>query len=449
MSETDLIKRDLQHIWHPCSQMKDFEQCPPLPITHATGSYFYTMDGQPIIDAISSWWCKSLGHAHPKLQAALTAQLKKMEHVILANTTNETIVALSEALSSFTQHWQHPLNKVLFASDGSCAVEMALKMSLHIRQIQGQSERTQLAALQNAYHGETLLTLAVSDLGLYKAPYAPWLQDTTFLQPVPYVSNRKDPLWHDCAAHWQTIEKQLAPLAGTLTALIIEPIIQGAAGMQVYSADLLRRLSAWCDTHDVHLIADEIMTGIGRTGYPLACDHAGIEPDFVCLAKSLTAGLLPMSVCLTSTPLYDYFYDDYATGKAFMHSHTHSGNTLAAAVALATLEIMETENYYQQVCQMESYLAELMQDVAQRTQALTNIRVCGAMVAADLIPNPTLPKRLGYAVYQAALPLGALLRPLGNTLYWIPPFNISRDTLDKLHDITIQAINTVVQSKKA
>ena len=443
MDKQGWVKRDLAHIWHPCMQMKDFETTPLLNIERAEGCYLYTTDGNRLLDATGSWWCKSLGHSHPLLQNALKQQLSQFEHVILANTTNPTIIELGERLSTLTQHWQTPLTKVQFASDGSCAVEIALKMSLHAHQLMGQAKRVGLAALQNAYHGETALTLSVSDLGLYKTPYQPWMQPTTLIQGIPYVNTMDDPLWYDCSSVWPQIEAQLNPLRNTLTAFIVEPILQASAGMKLYSADFLKRLSAWCRANQVHLIADEVMTGIGRTGYPLACEWATTEADFVCLSKSLTAGMIPMSVCLSSQKIYDLFYDDYETQKAFMHSHTHSGNALAAAVAVANLTLMQTENYYQRVRELAPQLFELMQSVAQQSQALTNIRCIGAVVAADLIPQPHLPKRLGQAVHLAALELGALLRPLGNTLYWLPPFNIDPATLEQLHDITLEAIRGV------
>src|SRR3990167_179591 len=203
----ELIARDLRHIWHPCSQMKDYEEFPPLPIVSATGSYFKLADGQVLIDAISSWWCKNLGHGHPQLKAALVSQAEIFEHVILANTTNETIVKLSECLTALTAH----LKKVFYASEGSCAVEIAIKMSVHAQQILGQSQRTQVMALQNSYHGETGIALAVSDLGLYRKPYEALLKLYSFIENIPYVSSKSDPLWHDCSEQWKIIEQQLEP----------------------------------------------------------------------------------------------------------------------------------------------------------------------------------------------------------------------------------------------
>jgi len=434
----DLITRDLKHLWHPCSQMKDYETFPPIPISHAEGAYLYRPDGSSLIDAISSWWCKSLGHNHPRLKQALIQQLDKFEHVILANTTNETIVKLSEKLAGLGPG----LDKVFYASDGSCAVEIALKMSVHARYIKGETQRTRFMALANGFHGETLYAMSVSDLGLYRNPYNAVLPDAHFITDIPYVSGVDDPLWHDCSEIWPAIETQLNQHAEHLTAIIVEPILQGVGGMQIYSKDFLYRLHVWARANNIHLIADEILTGLGRTGLPLACQHADIIPDFICLSKGLTAGVIPMSAVLTSTEIYNEFYDDYATGKAFMHSHTHTGNALAAAVALEVLTILEEDNIYQQVQDKAKIMQEMMVGVAQATGQLHNIRGIGGMVAADLIvddPN----ERRGYQVYQKAVELGALLRPLGNTIYWLPPLNTSIETLEKLKDITIQAINSL------
>ncbi|OGO95737.1 MAG: adenosylmethionine--8-amino-7-oxononanoate transaminase [Coxiella sp. RIFCSPHIGHO2_12_FULL_44_14] len=439
MNTLNLIQRDLRHVWHPCSQMKDYVTFPPLVIKKASGSYIELENGQKIIDANSSWWCKSLGHNHPRLKKALQQQLDRFEHVLLANTTHETIVALSEKLAHLTQ----TLDKVFYASDGSSAVEIAMKMSLHARQCQGQSHRHRFIALQNAYHGETLATLSVSDNELYRAPYRPLLFDTPFLHPLPYVSGKTDPLWQDCSDYWPAIEKTLREHAHHATAVIVEPLVQGAGGMRMYSADLLKRLRRFTQDNDLHLIADEIMTGLGRVGLPLACQYADIEPDFLCLSKGLTAGWLPMSVVLTSDAIYQLFYDDYEKGKSFLHSHTHSGNALAASVALECLRVIEDESIYQKVQTLEPFLRELFQMTADRTGKLHNIRCIGAIVAADLIvPDPT--KRVGFAVFQEAVRRGALLRPLHNTLYWLPPLNIDRATLEKLQSITEAAIRAVL-----
>ncbi|WP_100623068.1 adenosylmethionine--8-amino-7-oxononanoate transaminase [Candidatus Coxiella mudrowiae] len=429
---------DLKHVWHPCSQMKDYEEFKPLVIKSALGSHIKLQNGKKLIDAISSWWCKSLGHNHPSLKTALKQQLEKFEHVILANTTNEVIVELSQQLATLIPF----LNKVFYTGDGSCAVEVAMKMSLHSRIITGNQKRTKFIALKNSYHGETAGALSVSDLGLYRSPYTAMLFEPFFISEIPYVSNITVDQWNDCTHQWKVIEHLLEPHVETATAVIVEPIVQGAAGMKIYSQDFLARLSQWAKTHNIHLIADEIMTGIGRTGKMLACEHAQVIPDFVCLSKGLTSGWLPFSAVLTHEEMYNYFYDDYETGKAFLHSHTYSGNVLGASVALATLQTIHKENLCEKAAAFSKILHKNMNIVSEKTGQLMNIRNIGAIVAADLRYHPACPQ-LGYEIYKEAIKLGALLRPLGNTIYWLPPLNIELSVIEELKDITIDAIEQV------
>jgi len=438
----DLINRDRQHIWHPCSQMKDYDSSPPLIINKAYGPYIELKDGRRIIDAISSWWCKSLGHSHPRLKTALKDQLNKFEHVIFANSTYEIIIQLSEKLGRLCPG----LNKVFYASEGSSAVEIALKMSLHAQQLLGQNQRMRFTSLQNGYHGETFMALGLSDLGLYRQAYEAHLIKPNFIQNIPYVHSRSDPVWNDCSDIWPNIEKQLEIQAANLAAIIVEPIVQGAGGMKIYSQDFLHRLSKWTKTQGIHLIADEIMTGLGRTGFALACEHAQIEPDFICLSKGLTSGWLPMSAVLTHTEIYNLFYDDYLSGKSFLHSHTFSGNALASAVALECLNILEDEQIFKQVREREVILKKLILEVQDKTEKLTNIRGIGAVIAADLSLNEKeKTQRIGYQIFQEALKLGAWLRPLGNTIYWLPPLNISLSTLRDLCDITKISIKRILK----
>lgn len=440
--ESTLQTLDLQFNWHPCSQMKDYESFKPLVIERAYDSYLELSSGEKVIDAISSWWCKSLGHNHPVLKKALLTQLDKFEHTIFANTTSEVIVRLSQALAQLMPG----LDKIFYTGDGSCAVETALKMSLHARMIQGDKPRNQFIALKNGYHGETAAALSVSDVGLYRDPYEAILFSPVFVD-VPYVSGSADPLWDDASDQWSRIEKQLAPYTDTTTAIIFEPILQGAGGMSVYSPDFLSRLVSWAKQHDIHVIADEIMTGIGRTGKMLACEHAKIQPDFICLSKGLTSGWMPLSAVLTSNEIYQLFYDDYEKGKSFLHSHTYSGNALAASVAVATLEIIKKENLCERANELQIIMRKFFEDIAERTGNLENIRGVGAMVAADLRLN-SQQKRAGYRIYQEAVRRGALLRPLGDTIYWLPPLTISEQTLHDLNTITRQAISSVVGTQE-
>lgn len=434
MNIEELQRTDVQTLWHPCSQMKDYELFKPMVVTGANGSYIELAGGKKIIDAISSWWCKSLGHNHPTVKKALLDQIDRFEHVILANTTHELIVKLSQELANLMPH----LAKVFYASDGSCAVEIALKMSAHSRMIQGQSNRKYFLSLKNSYHGETIGALSVSDLGIYRAPYTSLLFETPLIE-VPYVSGIHDPKWYNASEEWSRTETFLELYSTTTTALIIEPILQAAGGMKIIAQDFLHRLCQWAKAHDIHIIADEILTGLGRTGKMLACEHANIQPDFLCLSKGLTSGWLPMSAVITTDSIYGIFYDDYENGKSFLHSHTHSGNALATSVALATLKIIQEENLSERAQTLQKIMMSHLQDIANQTQHLKNLRGIGAVVAADLIvENPH--QRLGYKIYQEAVKLGALLRPLGNTLYWLPPLNIEASTLSELKDITLKAI---------
>lgn len=429
------------NIWHPCTQMKDHETIPLLEVAGASGCYIELTNGKKIIDAVSSWWCKSLGHQHPYIKQAVMNQLEKFEHVMLAGTTNDIIVKLSQQLSELMP----ALNKVLYAGDGSSAVEMALKLSLHAQQHIGAHQRTKFIALQNAYHGETAGAMSVSDLGMYRSAYESMLFPVEYL-PVPYVTSIDDPLWHDCSMHWRQIENTLAAAAETTAAIIVEPIVQGAGGMRIYSKDFLKRLREWTNQNSVHLIADEIMTGIGRTGKMFACEHADIIPDFLCSSKGLTSGWLPLSVTLTRQSIYDLFYDDYETGKSFLHSHTFSGNALAASAASATLSLMLEDNMIARAATLGANMMTAMQHIADETRVLKNVRGIGAITAADLDVPQT--RRAGMEVYQAAMHHGALLRPLGNTIYWLPPLIMQDHELDALADVTRNSLVSVFKIRK-
>ena len=436
---SSLIENDLKHIWHPCSQMKDFEQLPPLVVHHAQGSYIHTDKGK-IIDAISSWWCKSLGHGHPAVIAAIQQQLLCFEHVIGANTTHPKLVELAEKLAELTQK-QH----VFFASDGSSAVEIALKLTLHAQQLKGNPERQNFISLENGYHGETLGTLSVSDLGIYKEPYKAFQLPCHRLHSIPYVDNIHSPLWQQCDSVWPKIKQQLDICKTTTAEIILEPIVQGAGGMRCYSADFLNRLAQFAKENDIYLIADEIMTGFGRTGQWLACQHAHINPDIICLSKGLTSGSLPLSCALIDSSIYDLFYDDYEKGKSFLHSHTYSGNALAASAALATIHTMMAENTNQQATELGEIMLRYFNEVACLSGQLGNIRSIGAIVAADMSLHESK-NRIGHQLYIEALSRGALLRPIGNTLYWLPPLNTSEQTIAQLAEITLHSLNAVYKT---
>ncbi len=432
-----LQQRDLEALWHPCSQMKDYESYPPLEVVSAVGPYLYLADGRRIIDSLSSWWSKSLGHKHPRLRAALIDQSERFEHVMLANTTHDAIVDCSEAILKLSP--AH--HKVFYASDGSSAVEIALKLAIHAQQLRHEPKRNRLVALTHGYHGETGLALSVSDLGLYKDPYTCVLQSVPYIDPTVMTTGPTDPNWNEPIdeTSWQSILKQLEPHRAQTAAFILEPIVQGAGGIRIYHPDVLRRLRAYTEEHKIILIADEIMTGIGRTGKMLACEHAGIHADLVCLSKGLTSGFMPFSAVMIPQWIYDLFYDDYERHQSFLHSQTFTGHALAARIATETLAIMEEESICESSQKNGHLMRALMQTIAQETGLLGPVRQIGSIVAAEL-KGPANFNRAGFELSKIAAKNGALMRPLGNTLYWMPPLNCDQETLIALQEITKQSL---------
>jgi adenosylmethionine-8-amino-7-oxononanoate aminotransferase len=427
--------------------MKDYELFPPLQVKEARGAFIIMSDGRKVIDAISSWWCKSLGHSHPRIRKAVQAQIKKFEHVIMANTCNETLVELSERLCSLMPG----LDKVFYADNGSTAVEVAMKMSLQYHSQSGAQERTRFFSLRNGYHGETILTLSAGDCGIYSEPYRSMMISIPKIADIPYLSGQDSPGWLKMEdQQWKKTEKLLDSVSDKISAIIFEPVVQGAGGMLVYSPDLLRRLSAWSRKNGVHLIADEIMTGFGRTGKTFACEHAGIVSDFVCLSKGLTAGWGAMSAVLCPNKVYNAFYGDYMKGTSFLHSNTYSGNAIVASAALEALKIYEDEKIVANVAKRSCELRRRMDWVASETGALKNVRGIGFIAAADMI-NPATGKsfptvrRTGFNFYRNAVELGALLRPLGDTIYFLPPLNTPDKVLDALAEIAVKALKKTLK----
>ncbi len=452
-----LVERDLACIWHPCSQMTDYQDFLPLPVQTASGCRLHLSDGRIILDAISSWWCKSLGHGHPAVTAAIRDQLSRFEHVILANTTNELIVGFAERLlaaCNVTSAAQAtPFSKVFFADNGSTAVEVALKMALHWQQLAGQTQRTRYATLENGYHGETVGALSVSDLGLYADPYRPLLFPTLTLTGLPYRSGPKDPHWMDAGAEWPALVQQLDGQAGSLAAIIYEPVLQSAGGMRILSPDLLPRLRAWADTHGVLLIADEVASGMGRCGAMLA-SHLATNgqingmPDLAVVSKGLTGGSLPLACVLATQPVYDAFLGTWASHRAFLHSNTYAGNALAVAAACAVLEVMASES----ICELSTSSGRRMRTAltaAAGSRAwLGPVRGVGMVAAIDLRARDGAAldgaTRTGFRVYQEAVRRGVLLRPLGDTMYLFPPLNAPWDEIEQMIAVLIASVDATI-----
>ncbi|OYZ24877.1 MAG: adenosylmethionine--8-amino-7-oxononanoate aminotransferase BioA [Sulfurovum sp. 16-42-52] len=388
---TKMMQRDLEVIWHPCTQMKDHETLPLIPVKSGKGVYLYDFDGNSYIDAVSSWWVNLFGHANEIINAKIKAQLETLEHVLLAGFTHEPAIELAHKLVEITPS---ELVKVFYVDNGSSAVEAALKMSYHYHLNQGKCKPIFLS-LTNSYHGETIGALSVGDVKLYKETYEPLL-----------IANMQVPVPKD-----QSIEAaQTAARALTLQ-------------------------------YDVHLIADEIMTGFGRTGKMFACEYAGISPDFMTLSKGITGGYLPLSVVMTTLEVYNAFYCDYNEYKAFLHSHSYTGNPLACAAALATLEIFENNDVLGENAKKSHYIKAKLSPFS----ALPNVKEIRqqGMVAAVELQGYETSERIGLKVYEYALSQGVLLRPLGAVIYFMPPYIITYEEIDKMIEVAYAGIKSV------
>src|ERR1700761_8586279 len=356
-ANTPYIERDLAHVWHPCTQMKDHEQLPPIPIRSGKGIWLEDFDGRRYMDCVSSWWVNLFGHANPRINAAVRDQLDKLEHVILAGFTHEPVIELSEALVKVLPAG---LTRCFYADNGSSAVEVAVKMSFHYWRNVGRTKKRKFITLSNSYHGETLGALAVGNVQLYKEIYQPLLMDVITVPSPDCFEREPGETWADHSRRkFAHMEATLAKHADEAAAVIVEPLVQCAAGMRMYDPVYLALLREACDRHGVHLIADEIAVGFGRTGTMFACEQAGIAPDFICLSKGLTGGYLPLSAVVTTDDVYTAFYDEYEKLSAFLHSHSFTGNPLACSTAVETLRIFADENVIARNRELASHMAAL------------------------------------------------------------------------------------------
>jgi adenosylmethionine-8-amino-7-oxononanoate aminotransferase len=423
--------------------MHDHEQLPLVPIRRGAGVWLEDFDGKRYLDAISSWWVNLFGHGHPRIVAALKEQLDTLEHVLLAGFGHEPALALAEELVRVTPA---PLSRVFFADNGSAAVEVALKMSFHTWRNAGRTRKTRFVALTGGYHGETLGALGVTDVALYREVYAPLLHAPIFApSPDAYEAPPGvDALSHAraCAAR---LDEILAAQADEICALILEPLVQCAAGMRMHHPEYLRLARAACDRHGVHLIADEIAVGFGRTGTLFACEQAGIVPDFLCLSKGLTGGFLPLSAVLATEPIYQAFYAEYATRRAFLHSHSYTGNPLACRAALATLSLFRDEPVLERVASLGRHLARAL-DPLREDPHVAEVRQTGLIAAVELVRDRATREpydwreRRGLAVYRHGLERGVLLRPLGNVVYFMPPYVIEPDEIEHMVAVAREGI---------
>ena len=443
MSNQSLSKRDLSVLWHPCTQMKDHESSAIIPIKKGQGVWLEDFDGNRYLDAISSWWVNLFGHANPHINAALKDQIDQLEHVIFAGFSHEPAIYLAEQLVAVTPQG---LERCFYADNGSAAVEVALKMSFHYWRNNNQAQKTKFITLENSYHGETLGALAVGNVALYKETYVPLLMHVITVPGPDCYYRETEESWADYSTRrFALMEHTLQQHAESVCAVIIEPLVQCAGNMRMYDPIYLTLLRAACDKYQVHLIVDEIAVGFGRTGTLFACEQAAISPDFMCLSKGLTGGYLPLSAVMTTNQIYQAFYGDYHKLNAFLHSHSYTGNALACRAGLATLEIFQQNNVIENNKRLAAIMQQMTAHFIEHTH-VAEVRQIGMIVAIELVKNKQTrepypwQERRGLRVYQYALSKGVLLRPLGNVIYFMPPYVITEAELLFIAKVAFEGI---------
>lgn len=441
-SPATLAAWDHAHVWHPFTQQEEWEAAgPPLIVDHAEGCELVDVHGRRYLDGISSLWTNVHGHRHPRIDAAVRAQLDRVAHSTLLGQSGVPAVILARRLVELVGRElapgaSPPLTRVFYSDSGSTAVEVALKVAYQHQQQVGQSRRTRIAALSEAYHGDTLGSVSVGGIDLFHGIYRPLLFDALRL-PAP---DRADPAQE--ALCLQRIEALLAEHGETLAAVVVEPLVQGAAGMRMHSAAWLQRLAELTRASGALLIADEVATGFGRTGTMFACSQAGVVPDLLCLAKGLTGGYAPLAATLVSEAVFDAFRGPYAAHRTFFHGHTYTGNALACAAALASLEVFEEEAVMdglpEKVAALSGALAALPEaHVLERRQR-------GLMAAAVLRHEEGPEARVGHRVCMAAREHGLVLRPLGDTLVFMPPLAMRPEQIARMGEATTAALRDVL-----
>ena len=442
-NSSDWVARSLRSVWHPCTQMQHHESVPLIPVSHGRGVWLYDRDGKRYLDAISSWWVNLFGHANPRINAALKDQLDKLEHAMLAGFTHEPVIELSERLSALTGH---ALGHAFYASDGASAVEIALKMSFHTWRNAGRGEKQEFVCLQGSYHGETIGALAVTDVALFKDAYGPLLRAARVVESPDARNARDGESAQDVARRAAAdVERLFAERADKIAAIIVEPLVQCATGMAMHDPLYLQLLRALCERYQVHLIADEIAVGCGRTGSFFACEQAGIWPDFLCLSKGISGGYLPLSLVLTRDDIYQAFYSADIT-RGFLHSHSYTGNPLACRAALATLDIFRDDDVLNRNKQRAEKLSAALQPLAEHDR-VRHFRRRGMIWAFDAVePDAARAATFSRRFFSAAVENELLLRPIGRTVYLMPPYVLDDEDSAGLAERTRRVFDTVIAS---
>ncbi|WP_328823254.1 adenosylmethionine--8-amino-7-oxononanoate transaminase [Undibacterium crateris] len=440
-TQTNWVSRSLQHVWHPCTQMQHHESVPLIPVSHGRGIWLYDMEGRRYLDAISSWWVNLFGHANPRINAALKDQLDQLEHAMLAGFTHAPVIELSEQLAALTAH---QLGHCFYASDGASAVEIALKMSFHAWRNQGQTEKQEFICVQGSYHGETVGALAVTDVSLFRDAYGPMLQRAHVVSsPDARLAQAGESAADVALRAAADLERVLQQRSGKVAAVIIEPLVQCATGMAMHDPVYLQRLRALCDQYQVHLIADEIAVGCGRTGTFFACESAGIWPDLLCLSKGISGGYLPLSLVMSTDAVYQAFYDTDVR-RGFLHSHSYTGNPLACRAALATLQIFADDQVLSANRARAQAIATAFAPL-QNDSRVAHVRQQGMIFAFDAIePDAARAATFSRRFFSAALQEELLMRPIGRSVYLMPPYILSDEEIALLAQKTMNVFEKVM-----
>jgi adenosylmethionine-8-amino-7-oxononanoate aminotransferase len=435
--QSSWVERSLRSVWHPCTQMQHHESVPLVAVSHGRGAWLYDHEGRRYLDAISSWWVNLFGHANPRINAALKDQLDRLEHAMLAGFTHEPVIELSEQLSSLTGH---VLGHSFYASDGASAVEIALKMSFHAWRNGGQGAKQEFVCVRGGYHGETIGALAVTDVALFKDAYGPLLRAAHVVASPDARGALEGETAQDVARRAALdVERLFLERAGHIAAIIIEPLVQCATGMAMHDPLYLTLVRELCDRHQVHLILDEIAVGCGRSGTFFACEQAGIWPDFLCLSKGISGGYLPLSLVMTREEIYQAFYSADVT-RGFLHSHSYTGNPLACRAALATLAIFREDEVLARNRVRAARLSAALAPLADHAR-VRHMRNCGMIWAFDAIDaGPSFSRRF----FSAALEQELLMRPIGPTVYMMPPFILDDAEIDGLAARTLAVFEQVI-----
>jgi adenosylmethionine-8-amino-7-oxononanoate aminotransferase len=441
----DWVARSLRAVWHPCTQMKHHERLPLGPVARGHGPWLYDRAGRRYLDAISSWWVNLFGHANPRINAALKDQLDTLEHAMLAGCTHEPAIELAERLSALTQH---TLGHAFFASDGASAVEIALKMSFHTWRNRGRDAKREFACVANGYHGETVGALGVTDVPLFRDAYDPLIRAAHVVaSPDARLAQPGESAADVAARALADVERLFNERGDRIAALIIEPLVQCAAGMAMHDPSYVRGLRALCDAHEVHLIADEIAVGCGRSGTFFACEQAGVWPDLLCLSKGITGGYLPLSIVLSRDAIFAAFYDD-DTARGFLHSHSYTGNPLACRAALATLDLFASDDVLAANARKSARLREALRPLAAHPR-VRHLRERGTIFAFDVALDGEAARTFPRRFFEHALAREALLRPLGTTVYLMPPYILDDDELAWLAARTLDTLDATLEGAAA